>query len=152
MWRIVWRMSNWAWWVIAAVGLVVGEVLTLDLTLVMIAAGALAGGGVAAAGGGLALQLIAAAVVALLMLVAVRPIVKRHLRVPRELRTGTAALVGQRALALQPVTGDAGQVKIGGEVWSARSFDGSPIPADARVEVISIDGATAVVINVDESG
>ena len=71
---------------------------------------------------------------------------RRHLRTPARLRTGTAALVGARALVLERVDGNGGQVKIGGEVWSARAYDEDDvIEPGARVEVMQIDGATALV-------
>jgi membrane protein implicated in regulation of membrane protease activity len=68
------------------------------------------------------------------------------MRMPAALRTGTAALVGQRALVLERVDADGGQVKIGGEVWSARPYDDSDVfEPGARVDVLRIDGATALV-------
>ena len=71
---------------------------------------------------------------------------KRHLRTPGALRTGTAALVGGKALVLQRVDRDGGQVKLAGEVWSARAYDeDDTYEPGARVEVMKIDGATALV-------
>ena len=81
-------------------------------------------------------------------LVVIRPLVKRQLR-PRygpQHRFGVAALVGRRARVVQEVTGQAGQVRIGGEEWSARAYDETlVIPAGATVDVIEIEGATALV-------
>jgi len=75
-----------------------------------------------------------------------RPIARRHVRMPAAIRTGTAALVGGRALVLQRVDSHGGQVKIGGEVWSARAFfDEQVIEPGANVEVAKIEGATALV-------
>ncbi len=62
------------------------------------------------------------------------------------MRTGAAALVGARAVVLEEVSANAGCVKIGGEVWTARPFDDDEVfPAGARVEVLKIEGATALV-------
>ena len=62
------------------------------------------------------------------------------------MRTGTAALVGARAVVLERVDGDGGRVKIGGEVWSARTLDEhSVIEPGAHVQVAEIEGATALV-------
>jgi membrane protein implicated in regulation of membrane protease activity len=79
-------------------------------------------------------------------LLVLRPIARRHLRTPMQLRTGTAALIGAPAIVLERVDGRGGQVKIGGEVWSARSFDeDETFEPGTRVEVLKIDGATALV-------
>ena len=70
----------------------------------------------------------------------------RHLKQPPTLRTGTAALVGRGALVQQEVNGHDGRVRIGGEEWSARSYDETlVIPVGATVDVIQIEGATALV-------
>ena len=87
---------------------------------------------------------IVASIAAVLFL---RPIARRHLRMPAAIRTGTAALVGGRALVLERVDSFGGRVKIGGEVWSARAFfDDQVIEPGAQVEVAKIEGATALVI------
>jgi len=66
--------------------------------------------------------------------------------VPSALRTGTAALTGAKAIVLQRVDQDGGRVKIGGEEWSARAYmDGQVFEPGARVEVVKIEGATALV-------
>ena len=139
-------MPAWVIWVIAAGVLAVGEVATLGLVLGLIALAALLGALVAAVGGGIALQLVAAIVCSLALLLLVRPVAKRHLHMPSRLRTGAAALVGAKAVVLERVDADGGRVKIGGEVWTARAFDESQvIEPGARVEVVRIEGATALV-------
>ena len=75
-----------------------------------------------------------------------RPIARRHMRMPAQIRTGTDALLGTHALVLERVDQDSGQVKIRGEVWTARSYDDDDVfEPGARVQVIKIDGATALV-------
>jgi membrane protein implicated in regulation of membrane protease activity len=78
----------------------------------------------------------------------VRPIAKRHLYQPPQLRTGTAALVGTSAIVLDRIANDegVGSVRIGGEVWTARAYDDDHvIEAGTRVQVVEIRGATALV-------
>jgi membrane protein implicated in regulation of membrane protease activity len=68
------------------------------------------------------------------------------MKTPARLRSGTAALVGTRAVVLERVDADHGQVKIGGEVWTARPYDEDDVfEPGARVDVMKIDGATALV-------
>ena len=139
-------MPDWVVWVILAAALAVGEVLTLGFLLGMLALAAVVAGVVAAVGGGVVLQLVVFIVASLASLALVRPIAKRHLRTPASIRTGTAALVGSKALVTERVDDLGGQVKIGGEVWSARAFmDGQVIEPGTRVEVAKIEGATALV-------
>jgi membrane protein implicated in regulation of membrane protease activity len=139
-------MDEWVWWMLAAGLLAVGEMFTLGFFLGPIAIAAVTAAIVALVGGGLALQWIVFAAVSAASLLVLRPIARRHLRTPLQLRTGTAALVGRPAVVLERVNGHGGQVKIGGEVWSARSFDeDEAFEPGTRVEVLKIDGATALV-------
>jgi membrane protein implicated in regulation of membrane protease activity len=139
-------MDEWVWWMIAAGVLAVGEIATMGFFLGPIAVAAVAAAVVALVGGGLAVQWIVFIVMSLASLLVLRPIAKRHLRSPAQLRTGTAALVGRQALVLERVDRDGGQVRLAGEVWSARTYDeDEAFEPGARVEVMKIDGATALV-------
>jgi membrane protein implicated in regulation of membrane protease activity len=139
-------MDEWVLWMIAAGLLAVGEMCTLGFFLGPVAIAAVLAAIVALAGGGVALQWIVFIAVSAASLAVLRPIARRHLRTPMQLRTGTAALVGAPAVVLERVDGRGGQVKIGGEVWSARSFDeDQAFEPGTRVEVLKIDGATALV-------
>ena len=140
-------MPTWVIWAIAAVGLAVGEIATPGLFFLgPVAAAAVAAALLAALGAGAAVQLIVFILGALAALATIRPIARRHLHMPARLRTGTAALVGARALVLERIDAHGGRVRIGGEVWSARSFDESQvIEPGSSVEVVKIEGATALV-------
>ena len=139
-------MDEWVWWIIAAGVLAVGEIATMGFFLGPIAIAATLAAIVALVGGGLAAQWIVFIAASLASLLVLRPIARRHLRTPAALRTGTAALVGSPAVVLERVDRDGGQVKIGGEVWSARAYDqDDSFEPGARVEVLKIDGATALV-------
>ena len=139
-------MVGWLIWVLVAVGLALGEVLTLSFFLGPIAVAAVAAGLVALAGAGVAWQVIVFIAGSIASGVVLRPLATRHLRTPAALRTGTAALIGSRAVVLERVDDSGGRVKIGGETWSARAFfEGHVIEPGARVEVAKIDGATALV-------
>jgi membrane protein implicated in regulation of membrane protease activity len=136
-----------ALWLIAAVLLAIGELLTPGLFFLGPVALAAVGAAIAAgAGGGIILQLIVFIALSLASLAFLRPIARRHVHMPAITRTGTAALVGKKALVLQRVDADGGRVRIGGEEWSARAyFEGQTLEPGARVEVAKIEGATALV-------
>jgi membrane protein implicated in regulation of membrane protease activity len=139
-------VPSWVVWSIVAVALAVGEVATLTLFLGPLALAAVLAAVVAALGGGVVVQLVVFIAGSVASLALLRPIAVRHLRTPARLRTGTAALVGTKALVLERVDVHGGQVKIGGEVWTARAYDESQvIEPGARVDVVKIEGATALV-------
>jgi membrane protein implicated in regulation of membrane protease activity len=126
----------------------IGEVLTPGLFFLgPLAVAALAAAVAAGLGTGSVGALFAFIVVAVLSIAVLRPLARRHIRLPAISRTGTAALVGKKALVLQQVDGSGGRVKIGGEEWSARPFlEGEALRAGEQVEVAQIEGATALVL------
>jgi membrane protein implicated in regulation of membrane protease activity len=139
-------VPDWVVWFLLAAALAVGEIFTLAFFLGAIALAAAAAGILAAAGVGLALQLVVFAGATAATLLLLRPVALRHLKTPAALRTGTAALVGARAIVLERVDDTGGQVRIGGEVWSARAFfEGQVLEPGTRAEVAKIEGATALV-------
>ena len=140
-------MTGLVLWLIAAVLLAIGELLTPGLFFLGPVAVAAVGAAVAAGiGGGIILQLIVFIAVSAGSLAFLRPIARRHIRMPALTRTGTAALVGAKAVVLQRVDVNGGRVKIGGEEWSARAFfEEQTLEPGARVEVAKIEGATALV-------
>ena len=139
-------MPDWVVWAVAAAILAAGEAASAALVLGPVALAAVFAAIVAATGAGVALQIVAFIVGSIVALGILRPIARRHLKVPPHVRTGAAALIGCSATVLEQVDRDGGRVKIGGEIWSARTYDEDQVlePGD-RVEVLKIDGATALV-------
>ena len=140
-------MPDWLIWVIIAVALTIGEIATPGLFFAgPVALAAVAAAVVAALTDGFVAPLIVFIAGSLASLAILRPIARRHLRMPAQLRTGTQALVGARAVVLERVDVDGGRVKIGGEEWSARAFmEGQVLEPGTRAEVAKIEGATALV-------
>ncbi|MCV7226823.1 NfeD family protein [Mycolicibacterium komossense] len=134
-------------WFIVAVGLAGAEALTGDMFLLMLGGGALAAAGSSAIfDGPLWVDGAVFLVVSLLLLALVRPSLRRRLTSATALETGIEALEGKKALVLDQVTQHHGQVKLEGEVWTARPLNDHDVyqPGD-QVTVMHIDGATAVV-------
>jgi membrane protein implicated in regulation of membrane protease activity len=141
-------MSGWVIWIIAACVLAVGEMLTLGFFLAPFAIGAALAGLADALGAGTGVSFGVFLVVSILLLLLVRPIARSHKRLPPATRTGTAALIGRRAIVLERVANDEGVgcVRVDGEVWTARAYDDDEvIPEGARVHIVEIRGATALV-------
>ena len=140
-------MPDWVIWAILSVLFAVGEIFTPGLFFLgPIALAALAATVVAALGGGLLVQIIVFGVGSFAAVGLLRPLARRHLTMPRAIRTGAAALEGAKAIVLQHVDSRGGRVKIGGEEWSARSYmPDEEFDVGAEVEVVQIQGATALV-------
>jgi membrane protein implicated in regulation of membrane protease activity len=141
-------MDPWLLWLIAAVVFGVGEIATLGFFLAPFAGGALLAAINTGLGAGAAVGWVVFLVVSLVLLAALRPLARSHRRQPPLLRTGTAALVGSSAMVIERIANNEGVgcVRIGGEVWTARSYDDDEvIEAGKRVQVVEIRGATAFV-------
>lgn len=133
-------------WLIIGIALVVAEVLSGDLVLLMLGLGALAAAGSAGITGNAIIDVGVFAVASIGLLVLARPALKRRFLSGPGVKTNTDALVGARAIVLSTVDDQSGQVKLAGDVWSARSFTGDQvIQTGASVTVVEISGATAVV-------
>jgi membrane protein implicated in regulation of membrane protease activity len=139
-------MPGWAIWMIVASALAGVEVFSLTFLFGPLAVAALLAALVAGLGLGPAFQIAVFAGAAIASLAVLRPIAIAHVRTAIPARTGTAALVGQTAVVLEPVDANGGQIKLGGEVWSARSYDGDRVfEPGQRVSVLEIRGATALI-------
>jgi membrane protein implicated in regulation of membrane protease activity len=138
----------WAVWSLAAALLAVGELLTPGLFFLgPLAVAAVVAAVVATGAAGTVAALLAFVGASVLCIAVLRPLARRHIRQPVSSRTGTAALVGAKALVLVQVDDTGGRVKIGGEEWSAKPFlEGEALRPGEQVEVVQIDGATALVL------
>ncbi len=142
---------DWILWVVAACALGIGEMHTGGLYLLPFAVGAALAAVVSVLGVGLPLVVLVFVLASALAFGGLRPVARRHRRLPPAIRTGAAALVGHRAMVLERIANDEGVgcVKIdNGEVWTARSYDEDEvINVGERVEVVEIRGATALVMH-----
>lgn len=142
-------MSSWVTWVVVGCVLGIGELMTTSFFLAPFALGGFVAALLALAGAGGLVSTVAFIGTGLATLAVLRPLALRHRRMTPALRTGSAALVGQRGLVLERIANHEGMgsVKIDGEVWTARAYDeDAVIEAGERVEVVEIRGATALVI------
>lgn len=138
----------WLLWLLLAVGLVVGELFTGTFVFLMLAAGAAAAALAGVVGANLAGQALVFTIVSIVAMIGVRPYVRKRLHRQAELAApmGLEAIEGSSGLVLEKVDQDAGLIKIGGEMWSARSYDASQvIEPGERVRVIEVKGAVAMV-------
>jgi membrane protein implicated in regulation of membrane protease activity len=143
-------MQVWVIWLIAAGILGVGEMHQGGFYLAPFALGAAIAAIVSLLGAGAALSAVVFVAASAIVFATLRPLARRHRQLPPSIRTGAAALIGRPAIVLERIANDEGVgcVRIGGEVWTARSYDDDEvIDAGERVEVVEIRGATALVMH-----
>jgi membrane protein implicated in regulation of membrane protease activity len=142
-------MDPWVIWIIVAIVLAVGEMVTLSFFLAPFSGGALLAALVSAVGGGTVLSWAVFVITSLLLLLVVRPIARSHKITPAKIRTGTAALVGAQGIVVERVANDdaVGAIRVdNGEVWTARCYEEDHvIEVGERVQIVEIRGATALV-------
>ena len=146
-------LQDWQAWLGVAIALGVAELFSLDLVLLMMSAGALAGMVVALLGLPVAIQVLVAVGVAIGMLALVRPSIVKRLHSGPELTLGHAALVGKQGVVVDEVSMQGGQIRVGGELWTARPYDETEvIEPGASVDIFEIRGATAYVHRIPTLG
>jgi membrane protein implicated in regulation of membrane protease activity len=139
-------MPVWLIWLIAALGLAGAEALTGDLFLLMLSGGALAAVASSLLVDNYVVDGVVFLVVSIMLLVLVRPALRRRFAAGGGLLEPAKALEGKSALVLDKVARHEGQVKLDGEVWTARPLNDNDVyEAGDHVTVMRIDGATAVV-------
>ncbi|MDJ1137719.1 NfeD family protein [Streptomyces iconiensis] len=140
-------MDAWVWWLVAAAALGIPLVVTAMPEFGMLAVGGVAAAIAAGLGGGPVTQVVVFAIVSTALILVVRPVARRMRTERPEMASGVDALKGRQALVLEKVDGQGGRIKLAGEVWSARSLDsGESYEPGSQVDVVEIDGATAVVM------
>lgn len=139
---------NWAaiLWLVLLVIFLIAEAATVTMVSLWFAAGALAALLVGLVHGPLWLQILAFVAVSAVMLLLLRPLVRRYVN-PKITPTNADSVIGTTGLVTAPIDNVAGtgQVKLGGMFWTARSSSGTPISADTLVKVDRIEGVKVFV-------
>jgi len=134
-------------WLVILVVLVVIELLTMGLTTIWFAGGALVATVVSLFGVPLALQIILFLVVSALLLYFTRPIAVKYFNKDR-VRTNAESLVGRQAIVISEIDNlqGVGQVNVGGMEWSARTrVDGVRLPVGTVATILAINGVKLIV-------
>ncbi|MBQ0005772.1 MAG: NfeD family protein [Clostridiales bacterium] len=134
-------------WLVILVVLVIVELMTMGLTTIWFAGGALAGLILALVGAPLWLQIVVALVVSVILLFFTRPIAVKYFNKDR-VRTNAESLIGRAAVVIGEIDNlhNIGQVNVGGQEWSARSYaEDVIIEPGTVVEILSISGVKLIV-------
>lgn len=134
-------------WLIVFVVCIVIEIVTMGLTTIWFAGGALFAAAAAALGAPLWLQILLMVVVSLVLLYFTRPIAVKYFNKDR-VRTNAESLVGQQAIVISEIDNlqGIGQVTVGGQEWSARTTtEGVTLPVGSVVVIRAISGVKLMV-------
>ncbi|WP_091531838.1 NfeD family protein [Microlunatus soli] len=143
-----WLGDNpWALWLSLAALLGVAEIISLDLVLIMIAAGAVGGAVTALIAPGLwGLQIVVAVAVSVGMLFLLRPTLMKRIHQMPGYRSSTDKMVGSSGVVTAEIGASGGEVKVDGLTWTARPYTPDlVIEEGTEIEVYEVDGAIAVV-------
>ena len=136
----------WIFWLIAAGVFFIIEMATIGFLIFWLGIGALLAMVTSFITDSILIQVIVFVVTSTVLLVFTRPLVNKFVKVPKEVKTNAYSIIGKKAIVVKNINnveGD-GQVKIDGEVWSAKSADDEEISKDTEVEIVEIDGVKAV--------
>lgn len=141
------------WWLFLIVVLIIMELMTMGLTTIWFAGGAVAAFIAALCGAALEVQIGLFVVVSFLLLFAFRPLAKRYLNA-NHTRTNVDSAIGAEALVTEEIRNDLGQgtAVLNGQEWTARSADGSVIEAGCRVRVEAVSGVKLMVLKEENGG
>ena len=139
--------NSWAIWLSLAFLLAIAEIMSLDLVLIMLAVGALAGAAVAVVAPTLWwLQILVAAGISVMMLLLLRPTLLAKVRNMPGYRSSADKMVGSSGMAISQIDKSGGEIKVDGQSWSARPYSSDVvIEQGTEIEVYEIDGVIAVV-------
>ena len=137
----------WIFWLIAAGVFFIIEMATIGFLVFWLGIGALLAMVTSFITDSLLIQVIIFVVTSTLLLIFTRPLVNKFIKTPKEVKTNAYSIIGKKAIVTVPINNieGNGQIKIDGDVWSAKSYNNEDIPKNAEVEIVEIDGVRAVV-------
>ena len=142
----------WVFWLIAAGVFFIIEMATIGFLVFWLGIGALLAMVTSFITDNIIIQSVVFLISSSLLLVFTRPLVDKFIKIPKEVKTNAYSIIGKKGIVISKINNieGNGQIKIDGDVWSAKSADETDIPKDTEVEIVEIDGVKAVVKKVAE--
>ena len=137
----------WVFWLIAAGIFFIIEMATIGFLVFWLGIGALLAMVTSFITDSILIQSIVFVVTSTLLLIFTRPIVDKFIKTPKEVKTNAYSIIGKKGIVISKINNieGCGQIKIDGEVWSAKSSDDEDLAENTEVEIVEIDGVKAVV-------
>lgn len=137
----------WLFWLVLAIIMLVGEFITVGFFLITLAAGSILAMLVALVTPTIWIQVTVFLLSSILFFFTLKPFMKRLFPVETETRTTVNRVIGKNALVLIDIDNinGKGQVKVDGDIWSARSLNGEIIPKNSVVIIRRVEGVKVIV-------
>lgn len=137
----------WVFWLIAAGIFFIIEMATIGFLVFWLGIGALLAMVTSFITDSILIQAIVFIISSTLLLIFTRPLVDKFIKVPKEVKTNAYSIIGKKGIVISKINNieGVGQIKIDGDVWSAKSATDEDIPENTEVEIVEIDGVKAVV-------
>ena len=134
----------WIWVALAVIFLII-EAVTLSLSTIWFAGGAIIAAIATALGAPLLAQIVIFLVISIVLIYSTKSW-RERLKIGKE-KTNVNAIIGQTGFVMEEITPAAfGQVKIGGVMWTAASSDATAtIEAGVEVVVMQVEGVKLIV-------
>lgn len=142
----------WIFWLIAAGIFFIIEMATIGFLVFWLGIGSLLAMVTSFITDSILIQVIVFVITSTLLLIFTRPLVNKFIKIPKEVKTNAYSIIGKKGIVVKEINnieGD-GQIKVDGEVWSAKSNEDEIIPKDTEIEIVDIDGVKAVVQKINE--
>ena len=137
----------WVFWLIAAGVFFIIEMATIGFLVFWLGIGALLAMVTSFITDSILIQALVFIITSTLLLIFTRPLVDKLIKVPKEVKTNAYSIIGKKGIVISKINNieGTGQIKIDGDVWSAKSATDEDIPENTEVEIVEIDGVKAVV-------
>ena len=137
----------WVFWLIAAGVFFIIEMATIGFLVFWFGIGALLAMATSFITDNILIQALVFIITSTLFLIFTKPLVDKFIKIPKEVKTNAYSIIGKKGIVISKINNieGVGQIKIDGEVWSAKSATDEDIPENTEVEIVEIDGVKAVV-------
>ena len=143
----------WVFWLIAAGIFFIIEMATIGFLVFWLGIGSLLAMVTSFFVESIIVQFVVFLVTSTLLIIFTRPLVNKFVKVPKEIKTNAYSIIGKKGIVTSKINNieGSGQIKIDGEVWSAKSLDEEEIEKNTEIEIVEIDGVKAVVKKVTDN-
>ena len=137
----------WVFWLIAAGVFFIIEMATIGFLSFWLGLGALLAMLTSFFVDSIIIQSIVFLITSTLLIIFTRPLVNKFIKIPKEVKTNAYSIIGKKGIVVSKINNieGVGQIKIDGDVWSAKSSTDEEIEKNVEVEIVEIDGVKTVV-------